>query len=436
MISQLFLAALLGGAIGLERESGDKGQYPGAGGGIRTFSLVCLLGALSGIFYVKGLPLVFVVVASAFLALLVAYYILGSNITKDVGLTNEIGFIFTFVLGILLTTGVMPVQLVIALAVVLMLILSFKDQSRKLLSEISRHEVESFISYAIVALVILPFLPNVSYTLSDVPFLSSLLEAFKVNQVEFSQLELINPRKIWLIVVLITGIDVFGYFLGKIVGNKHGFTLASFAGGFVSSTSTTQSLAQKSRHTNIINHLIGAAILANVASFFQLFLLVGPLNARWLVFILPTIIILIVSGAVLAVFFLKRREQAQTGEVLVQRTKIFSLGPAVRFALLLIAVKIITKASLIVFGESGFVISSVIASFAGIDAIMVNLADMAGDQITFQFALITFILINATNLLSKTFYAFLQGSRQFALKFFLSSGVMIALTFSGLLLTK
>jgi len=33
--------------------------------------------------------------------------------------------------------------------------------------------------------------------------------------------------------VLITGIDVFGYFLGKIVGNKHGFTLASFAGGFV-----------------------------------------------------------------------------------------------------------------------------------------------------------------------------------------------------------
>ena len=211
--------------------------------------------------------------------------------------------------------------------------------------------------------------------------------------------------------------------------------MASFAGGFVSSTSTTQSLAQKSRHTNIINHLIGAAILANVASFFQLFLLVGPLNARWLVFILPTIIILIVSGAVLAVFFLKRREQAQTGEVLVQRTKIFSLGPAVRFALLLIAVKIITKASLIVFGESGFVISSVIASFAGIDAIMVNLADMA-DQITFQFALITFILINATNLLSKTFYAFLQGSRQFALKFFLSSGVMIALTFSGLLLTK
>jgi uncharacterized membrane protein (DUF4010 family) len=94
--------------------------------------------------------------------------------------------------------------------------------------------------------------------------------------------------------------------------------------------------------------------------------------------------------------------------------------PALKFAALLIVIKIVTKICLILFGQSGFIISSIIASFAGIDAIIVNLADMAGHTITFKFAFITFLLINATNLLSKSAYSYLQGSKEFALKFFLS----------------
>ncbi|HRQ31373.1 MAG TPA: hypothetical protein PLU49_14930, partial [Saprospiraceae bacterium] len=68
---------------------------------------------------------------------------------------------------------------------------------------------------------------------------------------------------------------------------------------------------------------------------------------------------------------------------------------------------------------------SVIASFAGIDAIMVNLAEMAGRSISFQFALLTFILVNATNLISKTFYSFLLGNKKFAYKFMVSSLLII-----------
>ena len=69
--------------------------------------------------------------------------------------------------------------------------------------------------------------------------------------------------------------------------------------------------------------------------------------------------------------------------------------------------------------------SSIIASFAGIDAILVNLADMAGDTINFKFAFLTFILINATNLASKTVYSFLQEKRSFALRFMFASIAII-----------
>ena len=107
--------------------------------------------------------------------------------------------------------------------------------------------------------------------------------------------------------------------------------------------------------------------------------------------------------------------------------------PALKFAGILIVIKIATKICLIVFGQSGFIISSMFASFAGIDAIIVNLAEMAGLSITFKFALTTFLMINATNLLSKSVYSYMQGSRQFAF-LFLASMMAIALTGSVWLL--
>lgn len=430
---KLLISLLFGAAIGLERESWQDHEASTAGG-IRTFSLVGLLGGLAGVFYAASFP-VFILVSSVFAALLVSYYILGSWFQKKNGLTTELSVFFTFIIGFLSATNIIPLQLTIALFVVLMVVLAFKSKAKELLGGVSRQELESFISYAIIALVILPFLPNTGYTLSDIGFLSTFLQGYGVELGRFADLELLNPRKIWFIVVLVTGIDVFGYLLSKFIGSKSGFTVTSFIAGFVSSTSATQSLAQKSKKASVVNYLVGAALLANLASFFQIFLLVGPLNAKWLVSITPTLLLIIAAAAVMSAFFLVRKEvHKKERAVESKEKKIFSLVPAVKFAVLIIAVKLVTKVSLILFGQSGFLVSSIIASFAGIDAIVINLADMAGKTITFQFALLTLIFVNATNLLSKSVYSYLQGSRQFALKFFISVIIIVATSFVGLLL--
>jgi uncharacterized membrane protein (DUF4010 family) len=144
--------------------------------------------------------------------------------------------------------------------------------------------------------------------------------------------------------------------------------------------------------------------------------------------------IMILTAAVLAVYYFKRKEPDDTGTATEEKrsTAIFSLLPALKFAALLIVIKIVTKICLILFGESGFIISSVLASFAGIDAIMVNLADMAGHTITFKFAFLTFLIINATNLLSKSGYSYLQGDRRFALRFLAAMVIIIAASATGL----
>ncbi|MFN5170513.1 MAG: DUF4010 domain-containing protein, partial [Cyclobacteriaceae bacterium] len=148
---------------------------------------------------------------------------------------------------------------------------------------------------------------------------------------------------------------------------------------------------------------------------------------KWLTAIIPSILIMVSVAGVLAYYFLVKKEPAEAATPESKKSEaIFSLLPALKFAALLIVIKIVTKISLILFGQAGFVISSIIASFAGLDAILVNLAEMAGKSITFEFAFLTFVMVNTTNLLSKSFYSWLQGSRGFAVKFLIAALVIAA----------
>lgn len=427
---KLLLSILIGAAVGLERESGIKGGQT-ITAGIRTFSLTCLLGALAGIFYAREVTTISIFIIAAFLLLLVASYIMSSIFTRETGLTSEISFVYIFLIGFLLTTELLPLHLIVALFAVLMLVLAFKAKAQQLLGGVSRHEIESFISYAIIALVVLPFLPNIAYRLGDISFIQTVIP----NLGEYATLELINPRKIWFIVVLVTGVDVIGYILSRLFGSKRGFALTSFVAGFISSTSATQSLAQKSKTEPSPHYLVGAAILANLASFFQIFLLLGPLNGAFLVSIIPILIAIILSSSILSWWFFKHSKTQQSSEGTdASKQQIFSLMPAIKFGVLIIFVQLITKLCLIAFGESGFVVSSVIASFAGLDAIIINLANLAGTTITFKLAIATFILVNATNLISKSIYAFIQGTKSFSRPFFVSVLIIILSSVVGLLM--
>jgi uncharacterized membrane protein (DUF4010 family) len=421
----LLLAIIIGGTIGLERESID--QSSNNIGGIRTYALISLTGAIAGILAVHNYTNFSLLITAAIVFIVVIYYFIGATATKNFGISSELSAILTYIIGFLLAVEIIPLEITVAIFVLLMFILSVKSKTTQLVAGISRQELQSFISYAIITLVILPVLPDASYKLMDIPVLPDIFKAFNVDLGKFASIDIINPRKIWFVVVLITGIDVFGYILGRIVGDKKGFALTSFIAGFISSTSATQSLAQRSKSTTFVNHLVGAAVLANLASFLQIFLLVGPLNPKWLLSILPAILIMIMTAGIIAIILMRKKEPEENEENVEQSkpANIFSLLPALRFALILVIVKIVTKTCLILFGNAGFVISSVIASFAGIDAIMVNLAEMAGKSISFQFALLTFILVNATNLLSKTFYSFLFGNRRFAYKFMVSAIIII-----------
>jgi len=439
IIIKLLISLFLGTAIGLERESYefqlDKTKRSGVGSlGIRSFALITTLGTVSAILFQPYFYLS-LIISVTFCALLLAYYILGSLETKDNGLTTELAIFWSYLIGVFVGLNIFSIQLIIAMTVILMLILSLKKKIKLFVAGIKQFELESFISYAIIVLVILPFLPNTPYFLKDIPFLKSFLSAFQINFDKFLNLEIINPFGVWKVVALITGVEIAGYFLEKTIGQKKGWLLTSIAGGFISSTSTTQSLAQKSKNTKNTNRLVSAAIFANFSSFIQLFILLASVNLLFLSKNIIYIFSISISAILIGIYFFQREEKksenlAETKEKL-KNDKLFSLMPALKFAFLFLLIKLITKFSLIVFGNNGFIISTILGSVTGLDAVIINTAELAGKTITFQTGVITLILANAVNLLSKSGYAFAQGSRPFAKKFFISVLIIIVFSFLG-----
>lgn len=425
------LAFVLGAVMGIEREinhlkSTPTSDKPVAIIGLRTFAFTSVLGLIVVLLYDRftGLSLI---VAGAFFVLLAIYYVIDSMSTKDIGITTEIAMIYAFLIGILIGTEIIPVQLTLAVSVIFILLLSQKEQIKQAVDDISKREINAFISYAIIALVILPFLPNKSYSFSDIPHLVDILKNAGVEEGTLLHIDLINPFKLWLIVALITGVDMLGYILERFIGHRKGWILASMIGGFVSSTATTQSLAQQSTQSKTVYHLLAAAILANLVSFIQVFLLIGPLNGVLLARIIPSLFCMLLMSLIITYYFYTREKKhlEHTVDESAHKKDIFNFSSAFKFASLFILISIVSKVALTFFGQGGFLAATALGAFVGLDAIMVNTAQLAGRTISYDLGVVAFILANAVNLIAKSGYTFLQGKREFAVRFTISTLVII-----------
>jgi uncharacterized membrane protein (DUF4010 family) len=436
----LIVSFLIGGLIGLERQFNETGTEGNnrvqiAIVGVRTFSLIGTLGAITGLVFSANVLLAGFI-AVTFLALLLLYYIQDSKHTLAYGITTELAMVYTFLLGILVAQDIFPIQLILAITVVLLLLLSKKERIQSFIDKLSHSELNAFISYAIVALVILPFLPNEMYALADVPFIKNLLIKFDFPAEKVATIDLFNPFKTWLIVALITGIDILGYFLERTFGSKRGWLLASIAGGFISSTATTQSLAQQSKETKYFSPLIAAALVANTASFFQIAVVLLAVNSSFFLAALPSILLLTMSGIVTAGYFLFKPDKNAKKDrtfTAVKTHEIFNLSPALKFALLFLIINIVSKLSLLFLGNSGFLATTAIGALAGLDAVMINTAELAGRTIDHRLGVIAFLTANAVNLIAKSVYSFFQGERSFARQISLSFFIIILSSIAGLL---
>lgn len=427
---KFILAFILGGVIGLEREINEKRSIVNGDVekktailGLRSFSLIAGLGVICGLLY-ASFPILAAILASFFALILLTFYYLDSIKEGDFGLTTELAVVYSFVIGFLLSVELIPVQLIIAITIVVVLLMSRKENIKNIVEEIKQGEINAFISFAILAFVVLPFLPNKTFSLQDLGNIQDLFKNIGFGIDRFAKLELVNPFKLWLIVVLITGIDLLGYIFEKTLGSRKGWLITSFAGGFVSSTATTVSIAQDSKRSKSINTLLSAAVFANAVSFFPVIFLLFTLNPQLLVAFSSTILTILITLFIIGLYFFVQSKKEKIGEAELEQVteshKIFDLVSAIRFMGIFLIINIVSKIALEVFGSTGFLVATSLGALTGIDAVVVNIAQLTGNSISIDLAVYALVLVNAVNLLAKSFYSFIQGSREFALKFLIS----------------
>lgn len=429
------LSFILGGVIGLEREinerrnlKADKTTAKSAILGLRSFALIGGLGALSSLIISANMVLGGLL-CFGFIGLLLTFYYLDTKQSGDPGITTEIAVIYSYIIGVLIATNLIPVQLTVAITVVLVLLMSRKEKIKDLISGINRYEINAFVSFAILSLVVLPFLPNQTFALSDMGNIGPLLSNLGLNNNQILDLELFNPFKLWFIVVLITGVDLLGYLLERTIGQKRGWLVTSLVGGFVSSTATTISIAQESKKAKNINPLLAAAILANLVSFIPIGLLLISLNPVLFTNFLPILGVLILVALSIGIYFLKQENIQKKTKIAATTVgadhKIFDLVAALKFTGIYLVINLVSKIAIEFLGTGGFFATTGIGALTGVDAVVINTAQLVGSRIDIITGVWALLLANTVNLLAKSVYSFVQGSRAFAIRFFISMLVII-----------
>lgn len=349
-----FGAALgLGMLIGLERERTRGTEKTFAG--VRTFSLVALLGAAS--VYVgeqAGLPWIVGLVFFAIMALVVAAYQVTAR-NGSIGATTEVSVLLTFLIGGMCAWD--QVDVAGAVAVAGMVLLALKGWLHDLAKRIEPSDVEATLKFAIITLIVLPLVPNTNYGPEG--------------------LEVINPYKTWLMVVLIAGLNFAGYILVKVVGREHGLGITGLLGGLVSSTAVTLSFSQRSRvEPGLAPVLALAILLAWTVMFFRVVVEVGVVNIS---LAKEVALGMVLMGAVsLAICFMLWRHGRSTEKAEVESGhNPFELREAIKFGLLFGVVIFAASAAQVYFGEAGLYLAGALAGLTDVDAIALSMASLA-----------------------------------------------------------
>jgi uncharacterized membrane protein (DUF4010 family) len=247
---ELGLALGLGLLIGFQRERVKTRESPG----VRTFPLIAIAGALAAMAAETSaavwLPAAGLV---ALAALLVAHGVAGPRDDgAGMSFTTAVAAVVTYLLGALLV--LVSIEAGVVVGGLVAVLLHFKQPMHRLTGRLSDADVSAVMRIALIGLVVLPVLPDRTYGPYDV----------------------LNPFRIWLVVVLIVGISLVSHVLYRLVDARAGTVLAGVLGGLVSSTATTASYARRSRaHPKVAGSAAAVVMIASTAVVARILVEVG-----------------------------------------------------------------------------------------------------------------------------------------------------------------
>ena len=380
----LAVALGIGLLIGAERERSKADGGDRTIAGVRTFTIASLLGAVSTSVNF-WLLVVSIICVTVFVA--TAYF---TRRDEDPGLTTEISLVFTVILGgLAMTTASMAASLAVAAAI----LLAAKEPIHGFVrGVVTKDEMIDFLILAAATLIVLPLVPN------------ALVGPF----------DAINPRNLWLIVILVMFIGALGHLALRLLGSRTGLPLVGLVSGFISSIATIGAMGARVRKTpDLIGTAVAGATLSSLSTVLQLVMLLAAIHP-------PTLhalkVPLLFGGLTIALYGLVITLNSfnHQSQELSKPSRSFSVKTALTLALV-IAVLLIASAALKAwFGQAGLVVASAVAGLADVHASTISAASLAAsNKITAANAAVPILVAFSANAISKVITAAVTGGKVF-----------------------
>lgn len=383
-------ALVIGALIGLEREFFQQKEDSPDFAGIRTFSLIALLGSVSS-YLADDFGIILAALALGGLILMIVVSYSGALVRSktETGITTEVAAILTFLFGVLVMGD--HASVAIALAVITSLLLTFKGKLHGFIRNMSVDDIHVTLQFALVAAVILPLLPNRT----------------------IDPLGLLNPFQIWMMVVFISGIGFSGYVLMKIRGPSRGINLMGVLGGLASSTATTISFSSASReYPQMAQHYARAVVLASTVMFPRVLFLILVIHPPLAFKIIIPFILMLLTGLIF--IFVSQKNKSPEAVAIHPEYKItnpLKLSTAIKFGLLFAFVLIVVEYSQKLLGSSGVYLASFLTGLTDVDAITLSVARLAKNaQLSSDVAGISVMIAALMNTVSKGAISYFSGS--------------------------
>jgi uncharacterized membrane protein (DUF4010 family) len=383
----LLIATLGGAAVGLERQWSGHAEGPRARfAGIRTFTMLGVVGGLTGWLWTAGVTAPAVILFAGGVAIVAAAYVAGSR--QDIDGTTEVAALVVLSAGVL--AGIGSIRVASGIIALVTLLLVEKSSLHSFAERIDDVGLRSGVRFAVMALVILPLLPQGPY----------------------GPLGGIRPRELWAMVLFFSGLSFLGYLARRLVGPGHGYLVTGLLGGLVSSTNVTFTFARTSRTDAAMDRSLAfGAVGANAMLYPRVLIATAILNPAvvypLLLYLAPPAVVAGIAAATGA-----HRSQS-TGAPDVSRPNPLQLRSALQVAVLFQGVLMAVYLARELWGASGVFTSAALLGLTDVDALTVSMARDVAQRISPAVAATAIAIGVLTNTGMKLGLALLLGGRQF-----------------------
>lgn len=398
VLMRLGIALFIGALVGIDRERKQAAETVSEIGGIRTFTLFALAGAVSAwIASAVGQPVIFAAATLGIVALIVVGYRMHVAVEPEsVGLTTEVAALVVFLLGGATLFGFPEVSVAVAVAV--SFVLAYKQPIHEGVAKLGKDDVAAGLKLLFASCIVLPVLPNRTVDPWDA----------------------VNPYETWWLVVLISALSLVGYVASRWLGAHHGLAITGLAGGLVSSTAVTLSFARRSREgeegLKLADVLAASMLVAWCVMFVRVSVEVAVVHAPLLrELILPMAAMALVALAAAVTLLLRGRRAARTAEGgSVPLKNPFSLVSAMSFGALFTVVLLVVKIVQEHAPASGVKVVAALAGLTDVDAITLSMARLARESGDTETAVAAIVIAVLSNTCVKAGMAAVLGTRALA----------------------